>query len=101
MQSTSLISLRDFCVHHHVEITFIDTLADNGLIETTLVEQTQYVHPDQLNRLEKFVRLHQDLSIHADDLDIVINLLDQVEDLHQQLTQLRNRLVFYEPTGDR
>lgn len=99
MQTTSLISVRDFCVYHHIEITFVDTLADSGLIETTLVEQTSYVHPDQVGRLEKFVRLHQDLAIHTDDLDVVSNLLDQVEDLQQQLTQLRNRLVFYEPAG--
>lgn len=99
MQTTSLISVPDFCVHHQIEITFIDTLADNGLIETTFVEQARYVHSDQVGRLEKFVRLHQDLAIHTDDLDIVSNLLDQVDDLHQQLTQLRNRLVFYEPTS--
>lgn len=99
MQPSSLISVRDFCVHHHIEITFVEILADNGLIETTVVEQTSYVHSDQVGRLEKFVRLHQDLAIHTDDLDIVSNLLDQVEDLQHQLTRLRNRLVFYESTS--
>lgn len=97
MQTTHLISVYDFCVHHHVEVTFVETLANNGLIETTLVEQAIYVHPEQLVRLEKFVRLHQDLAIHTDDLDVVSDLLDRVEDLQQQLTQLRNLLVFYEP----
>lgn len=97
MQTTQLIPVREFCVHHHIEITFIETLANNGLIETTLVEQAVYVHPEQLVRLEKFIRLHRDLSIHTDDLDVVSGLLDRVEDLQQQLTELRNRLVFYEP----
>jgi hypothetical protein len=97
MQPTHLISIREFCVHHHVEITFIETLATNGLIETTIVEQTPYIQPEQLNRLEKFVRLHQDLAIHTDDLDIVSDLLDRMESLQQQVVQLRNRLVFYEP----
>lgn len=97
MPTTHLISINDFCIHHHIEVTFVETLANNGLIETTMVERTTYVHPEQLGRLEKFVRLHQDLSIHADDLDVVSDLLDRVEDLQQQLTQLRNRLVFYEP----
>lgn len=97
MQTTHLISIDEFCVHHHVEITFVQTLANNGLIETTMVERATYLHPEQLGRLEKFVRLHQDLAIHTDDLDIVSDLLDRVEDLQQQVTQLQNRLVFYEP----
>ncbi|QMW02545.1 chaperone modulator CbpM [Spirosoma foliorum] len=96
MQPTHLISIRDFCVHHHVEITFVETLADNGLIETTLVEQTTYVQPEQVGRLEKFVRLHQELAIHTEDLDVVSDLLDRVEDLQKQLARLKNRLVFYE-----
>ncbi|MVM33351.1 hypothetical protein GO755_25145 [Spirosoma sp. HMF4905] len=99
MQTTHLISVRDFCVHHHVEITFVETLADNGLIETTIVEQTTYVQPEQVGRLEKFVRLHQDLAIHADDLDVVSDLLDRMEYLQQQLAQLQNRLVFYESSN--
>ncbi|MVM40172.1 hypothetical protein GO730_25295 [Spirosoma sp. HMF3257] len=96
MQTTHLIPVREFCLYHHVEITFVETLADNGLIETTIVEQTTYVHPEQVSRLEKLVRLHQDLAIHADDLDVVSDLLDRVEDLQQQLSQLQNRLIFYE-----
>ena len=97
MQTTHLISVREFCVHNHIEVTFIETLADNGLIETTIVEQTSYVQPEQVGRLEKLVRLHQELAIHTDDLDVVSDLLDRVEDLQQQLARLKNRLVFYEP----
>ncbi|UFH55585.1 chaperone modulator CbpM [Spirosoma sp. KNUC1025] len=97
MQPSHLISIREFCIHHQVEITFVETLASNGLIETTTIERAIYIEPDQLIRLEKFVRLNQDLSIHTDDLDIVSDLLDRVENLQQQVTQLRNRLVFYEP----
>lgn len=97
MQAPTLISIFDFCVHHHVEVTFVETLAYNGLIETTTVEQAVYIQPEQLTRLEKFVRLHQDLAIHADDLDVVSDLLDRLEGLQQTVVTLQNRLVFYEP----
>lgn len=99
MQTEPLISVRDFCVHHHIEVTFIHTLANNGLIETTTIEQTTYVHPEQVGLLEKFVRLHQDLHIHPDDLDVVSDLLERVERLQQEVHQIRNRLIFYEPLG--
>ncbi len=97
MQAPTLISVYDFCVHHHVEVTFVETLAHNGLIETTIVEQSVYIQPEQLTRLEKFVRLYQDLAIHADDLDVVSDLLDRLESLQQKVMTLQNRLVFYEP----
>ena len=96
MQTQHLILVRDFCVYHHVEITFVETLAANDLIETTTIDQTLYVEPAQLTQLEKFVRLHRDLNIHPDDLDVVSDLLDRVEDLQSQLVTLQNRLRFYE-----
>lgn len=97
MPTQSLILIRDFCVHHQVEITFVETLAANNLIQTTTIDQTLYVEPAQLTQLEKFVRLHRDLNIHTDDLDVIADLLDRVEDLQRQVVTLQNRLRFYEP----
>ena len=94
----NLIPVSEFCVYHHVEISFVQLLEQQGLIETIIVEQSVYVQQEQLPRLEKFVRLHQDLSIHPDDLDVVIDLIERVESLQDQVTHLQNRLVFYEPT---
>ncbi|SOD96111.1 chaperone modulator CbpM [Spirosoma fluviale] len=96
MQPNHLIPISEFCVHHHVEIAFVNSLEQQGLVETICVEQLVYVQPDQLPRLEKLVRLHQDLAIHPDDLDVVSDLLERLEGLQDELTQLQNRLVFYE-----
>lgn len=96
MPTNALIPAYDFCVHHQVEITFLYDLAQRDLIDIITVEQAVYVQPSQLARLEKLVRLHQELAIHPSDLDIVSNLLEQVEQLQSQLTELHNRLHFYE-----
>lgn len=96
MQTEHLVLVRDFCVYHNVEITFVETLAANDLIQTTTIEQTLYVEPAQLTQLEKFVRLHRDLNIHTDDLDVVADLLDRVETLQTEVVTLQNRLRFYE-----
>ncbi|GAB3548720.1 chaperone modulator CbpM [Spirosoma fluminis] len=100
MQTNSLISVSEFCVYHQVDVTFVDVLAQRGLIQVIMVEQVAYVQPDELPGLEKLVRLHQDLAIHADDLDVVSDLLKRIELLQHQITQLQNRLSFYEPLGD-
>ena len=96
MQPNHLIPVREFCVHNHVEITFIQFLAQQGLVDTVAIEQAVYIQPEQLPRLEKFVRLHQDLAIHPDDLDVVNDLLDRMEDLQHEVARLQNRLLFYE-----
>ena len=96
MQTEHLVLVRDFCVYHHVEITFIETLAANDLIETTTIDQVLYVEFAQLTQLEKFVRLHRDLNIHPDDLDVVSNLLNRMETLQDEVITLQNRLRFYE-----
>lgn len=96
MQAESLISILDFCGYHQLELTFVQTLEQRGLVELITIEQALYVRPEEVARLEKFVRLHQELAIHADDLDIVSELLDRVENLQQQINDLHNRLAFYE-----
>lgn len=96
MEPKDLVSIPEFCGYHHLEITFVQTLEQRGLIEIVTVEQIQYVQSGQLAQLEKFVRLHQELAIHADDLDVVSDLLERLEDLQQQVSQLQNRLAFYE-----
>ena len=96
MLTDSPILVRDFCVYHRIDVTFVYALERHGLIDFVMIEQAPYVQPDQLTRLEKLVRLHQDLSIIPDDLDVVENLLDQVENLQTQINQLQSRLRFYE-----
>ncbi|ADB41672.1 chaperone modulator CbpM [Spirosoma linguale] len=96
MQPNHLIPISEFCVHHHVEIAFVNSLEQQGLVETICIEQAVYVQPEQLPRLEKLVRLHQELSIHPEDLDVVSDLLERLEGLQHQVTHLQNRLFFYE-----
>jgi len=96
MQNENLISVTEFCQYHHIDATFIQLLEENGLIETTMVQQTVYVQTGQLSQLEKFVRLNQELNIHAENLDIISHLLQQTEILRQEITALKSRLNFYE-----
>lgn len=96
MQPDDLVLISDFCIYHHIEIGFVNDLERQGLIELIVVQDTPYIQPGQLARLEKFARLHQELAIHTDDMDVVVDLLDRIEDLQKQVTHLQNRLAFYE-----
>lgn len=96
MQTDQLISVYEFCRYHQLDITFVQMLGQQGLVEIITVEQSLYIQPEQVARLEKLTRLHQDLAIQPDDLDIVSELVERIESLQEQVAQLRNRLAFYE-----
>jgi len=96
MEKENLIPVHDFCVHHHLEISFIQSLEETGLIEITRVEQSQYLYPESLSKIEMMVRLHQELSIHPEDIDVVDSLINKVVDLQKELMDLKHKLNFYE-----
>ncbi len=91
-----MIPADEFCTSHNIEISFISSLQEAGLIEITTVKETDYIYESQLNDLEKIVRLYYDLDINLEGIDTVINLLQRISDMQDEITFLRNRLRFYE-----
>jgi chaperone modulatory protein CbpM len=96
MDNTDMVMLDDFCANHHVEISFIHSLEENGLIETVAINQVLYVTTNDLPKLEQITRLHQDLNINAEGIDAITHLLRHIENMKQEIDHLRNRLSFYE-----
>jgi len=96
MENTDMVMLDDFCVSHQVEISFIHSLEDHGLIETVIINEALYITSDDLPRLERITRLHQDLNINPEGIDAINHLLKHMEEMKQEIHHLRNRLSFYE-----
>jgi len=96
-----MIMLDEFCASHQVEVSFIHSLEETGLIETVAVNQALYIASDDLPKLEQITRLHQDLNINPEGIDAVNHLLRHIEEMKQEIVQLRNRIRFYEENDDR
>lgn len=91
-----LIEITSLCSYYEVEFSFIDDLQKNGLIQIVMIEQTQFIHYDQIRDLEKMIRLHNDLNLNIEALDVVFNLLEKEEKLRDELKSLKNKLQIYE-----
>ncbi len=91
-----MVMLDNFCASHHVEISFILSLEENGLIETVAVNRALYITSNDLPKLEQITRLHQDLNINPEGIDAINHLLKYIEEMKQEIVHLRNRLRFYE-----
>jgi hypothetical protein len=96
MDTTHLISIRQFCTHYNVPVSFIDALHEYKLVEITITDNDNYLKTNQLNDVEKMMRLHYDLEINLEGIDAIYNLLKQVENLQSEIVALRNKLNFYE-----
>ncbi len=90
------IEIAALCRHYQVEQTFFSRLNDIGLIETVTIQNTQCVDETDIHQIDKIIRLHRELNINPEGIDVIMNLLDRIDDLEQQLTATRNRLGLYE-----
>ncbi len=96
METTHLISIQQLCTHYSVPVTFINALRDYELVEITITDNEDYLKINQLNEVEKMMRLHYELDINLEGIDVIYNLLKQLEDLQSEIRRLKNKLNAYE-----
>ncbi|MFI5139075.1 MAG: chaperone modulator CbpM [Sphingobacteriales bacterium] len=88
----NLVSTSDICTYHEVEYTFISSLNEAGLVELKVVNHTTYIPESELQRLERMIRLHNDLEINVAGIEAITHLLERVEQMQEEMRVLKNRL---------
>ena len=92
----NLIPIPVLCDHYKVELSFFTNLSDMGLLEIKTIETSQYIDSDAVYEIEKMIRMHQELDVNIEGIDVVFNLLQKIDALQNELTALKNRLRLYE-----
>jgi hypothetical protein len=95
-----LVAVDEFCVNHKVEISFLNLLQQNGLIEICTIESKFFVEKEQLPQLEKYVHFYYDLDINLEGIETITYLLQRIENLQNEIIKLKNKLRFYDAHGD-
>ncbi len=96
MSKQKLLLVDTLCSTYKIDVSFINELRGVGLLKVKTIEQSEYIHIDVLSDLEKMIRLHQDLNVNIEGIDVIFNLLQKVESLQNELTSVKNRLCLYE-----
>ncbi len=96
MQNEELIAAQVCCTHYNIEYSFINSLQQYGLLHISTIEAERFIHANELQKLEKLVRLHYDLDINLEGIEAISYLLEKVENMQSEMTQMRNRLRLYE-----
>lgn len=96
MDTQALVPIAIFCQHEEVEITFVLSLEERGLIQVIIQEEERYIAPEHLPRLEQLARMHYQLDINLEGIEALSHLLERVERMQEDLRTLRERLRLYE-----
>jgi hypothetical protein len=96
MENEELIPLEVFCIQYQIEISFIQSLSEYGLIEIVAMEEKEYLHQEHIRDLERMIRLHYDLDINIEGIEAIAHLLQRVDHLQGEVNTLKNKLRFYE-----
>jgi chaperone modulatory protein CbpM len=96
MPTESMIAATEFCTHYQIELSFIQSLHHNGLLQAESREDNLFIPVEQMPSLEKMIRLRYEMDINMEGIETIHHLLQQIGHLQQQITQLKNRLRVYE-----
>ena len=99
MEMLEFIPIDTFCRQHGIDITFISSLQEFGLIEVMKINEAECIPISQLVEAEKLVRLHGELEINLEGIDVITHLLHRVKDMQAEIQVLKNRLRLYEVNG--
>jgi hypothetical protein len=96
MQKDYLIAIDEFCTIHNIEISFITSLQQTGLIEITTIKESSFIDPVQLQQLEKIIRLYFEMDINLEGIEAIYHLLKKITSQQEEIIGLKNRLRLYE-----
>lgn len=95
MSEKDILKLEKFCELYEVPTSFVDSLNQFELINLTTIDDEMYIENEELPNIEKYIRLHYDLDINMEGLDVINNLLQKIESLKKQVVLLENELKYY------
>lgn len=96
MDPKEYVLISEFCNSHEIQSSFVTSLNEFGLLEIIVIEDREYLDPDQVRELEKMMRMHYELEINLQGIDAINNLLSRVSALQDRVRYLENRLRRYE-----
>lgn len=96
MQNENLVPAELCCTQYNIELSFIRSLDQYGFIHIVSIESKPFINTDELQKLEKFIRMHYELDINMEGIEAINFLLERVQNMHNEITYLKSKLNIYE-----
>ncbi|MFZ1748624.1 MAG: chaperone modulator CbpM [Saprospiraceae bacterium] len=95
MSINNIILVQHFCTHHHIEVSFIESLNEYGLITIEVIDDNKYLSIDDLKEIEKMASFYHDLGINLEGIDVISRLLRQNNILKKDLDDAHKKLALF------
>jgi hypothetical protein len=92
MENEKFIALQNLCSHYNIEVSFIRSLHDLGIVEITTEQEMECLDTEYLGDLETMMHLHYDLEINMEGIDAISHMLRRMKEMQKELLTLRNKL---------
>ena len=96
MTNEEMVAANEFCISHNVEMSFLYSLSESGLLEIAKEEENVFIHQDHLPELEKLIRFHYDMDINLEGIEAIHHLLQQMKAMQDEIKIIKIRLGLYE-----
>lgn len=96
MPAKKMIQIRSLCKVYEVEVSFIESLQQSGLIQVQQVGKDPHIPESELPQLEKIIRLYYDMQVNLEGIEVIHHLLGKMQALQQKMRDMQNRLQMYE-----
>ncbi|MBV9961248.1 MAG: MerR family transcriptional regulator [Parafilimonas sp.] len=92
MQNENLIPVEMCRTLYNIEMSFIQSLDQFGFIHLVGIEETQFIDSDELQTLEKLIRLHYELDINMEGIEAINFLLERIRNMQNEIAYLKSKL---------
>ncbi|MBB4080712.1 hypothetical protein GGR28_003347 [Lewinella aquimaris] len=79
MAGVAYITIQQFCAFHQCDIVVVEEFIDHGICEVQPDQQIILIPENQVPRIERALRLRNDLGVNTPGIDIILRLLDRIE----------------------
>ncbi len=96
MENQKLVLVETLCTYYKLEASFFESLEEIGLLILVRDHEEIYIPEEKVTDLEKVLRLHKELDVNLEGIDVILNLLVKVESLQTELTLAKQRLGYFD-----
>ncbi len=95
MKEHLYIPVDEFCISHKIEVQWIKSLEEYGLITVIVKKEVLYLSEKELKRLERILVFNRELEINLAGIETIFHLLERLERTQEEKRVLENKLQKY------
>lgn len=83
------ITIKELAAFHNIEEGYIMEFVHIGIIPAHKKKSVMHIHLEDIDELERAIRLHRDLEVNLQGVEIICRLRNRIANLEEEMSLLR------------